>query len=341
MSGYIFQRPESQNWYIRLYPPNGGKRLEKSLGTPDRRQAEILAMPYIAEHKRRLLEERPRVTLSPWVPDYEPGQIYEVLGERFFATERELHVFGPDNKVVERRPNGAQYPTLIRSAHGNEPAFTRADDQAFDDFYRQRQRAVVKDADSAILEDYLQYGSIKKKRPVTEPYKQGEARAVLALFKKLTSGKMLKDATCEDAQLLVDHYRGQKLKGASIQKKLKWLIAAINRAIAKGALKISVNPFSVVTPNTDDSLERHPFDDADMVAIRGRLDTLPASDQLLVKLLATTGMIVSEAFQIRGEAIKRACGIASSNQDREPQAPRPVPGGSAGISARQDREAII
>ena len=33
-----------------------GNRVEKSLGTPDRRQAEFLAVPMIAEHKTKLLE---------------------------------------------------------------------------------------------------------------------------------------------------------------------------------------------------------------------------------------------------------------------------------------------
>ncbi|MGA8616012.1 MAG: hypothetical protein WB760_30865, partial [Xanthobacteraceae bacterium] len=57
---YLFQRPGSANWYIKLQGP-GVHRIEKSLGTSDRRQADILALPMIAEHKARLLAARPRL----------------------------------------------------------------------------------------------------------------------------------------------------------------------------------------------------------------------------------------------------------------------------------------
>jgi hypothetical protein len=37
---YLFQRPGSSNYYIKLRSP-GEKRKELSLGTPDRREAEV------------------------------------------------------------------------------------------------------------------------------------------------------------------------------------------------------------------------------------------------------------------------------------------------------------
>jgi hypothetical protein len=55
---YLFLREGSRNWQLKLQYP-GGERVEKSLGTPDRAQAEILALPYIQDHKIRLLEARP------------------------------------------------------------------------------------------------------------------------------------------------------------------------------------------------------------------------------------------------------------------------------------------
>ena len=39
---YLFQRPDSRMWHIRL---QGKPRQEYSLRTPDRVQAEILALP--------------------------------------------------------------------------------------------------------------------------------------------------------------------------------------------------------------------------------------------------------------------------------------------------------
>ncbi len=44
---YLFLRDGSRNWQIKLQYPDG--RIEKSLGTSDRAQAEILALPYIQD----------------------------------------------------------------------------------------------------------------------------------------------------------------------------------------------------------------------------------------------------------------------------------------------------
>jgi hypothetical protein len=54
---FIFQRPGSANWYIKLRSP-GEKRKEVSLGTADREQAVILSLPLIEEHKKKLLAAR-------------------------------------------------------------------------------------------------------------------------------------------------------------------------------------------------------------------------------------------------------------------------------------------
>lgn len=53
---YIFQRPGSENWRIKLRSPTG--RVEKSLRTVDRREAEILAGPLITAHKAALPVDR-------------------------------------------------------------------------------------------------------------------------------------------------------------------------------------------------------------------------------------------------------------------------------------------
>ena len=56
---YLFQRPGSSNWWIKLQSP--GKRVEKSLRTSDRKEAEIIALPMIAHHKAALLAAKPRL----------------------------------------------------------------------------------------------------------------------------------------------------------------------------------------------------------------------------------------------------------------------------------------
>src|ERR1035437_1840521 len=69
---YLFLRPDSQNWHVRLQSPGG--RIEKSLGTPDRAQAEILAMPYIQQHKMQLLKAKPGQVAWRWRPPFTFGE---------------------------------------------------------------------------------------------------------------------------------------------------------------------------------------------------------------------------------------------------------------------------
>ena len=85
---YLFLRPGSRNWHIKLQSPTG--RIERSLGTSDRVQAEILALPMIAEHKAKLLEARLHIETT-WRHEYEPGREHVGAdGERIIATDREL-----------------------------------------------------------------------------------------------------------------------------------------------------------------------------------------------------------------------------------------------------------
>src|SRR5712671_586993 len=86
---FIFQRLGSDNYWIKLRSP--GKRIERSLGTPNRQLADVLAAPMIAEHKRRLLEARPRIEPT-WRHDYAPGREHVAPdGGRIFATDREVY----------------------------------------------------------------------------------------------------------------------------------------------------------------------------------------------------------------------------------------------------------
>ena len=77
------------------------------------------------------------------------------------------------------------------------------------------------------------------------------------------------------------------------------LVATVNLAIDEG--KLAFNPFSGIVPDRDDEDEREAFDDNDMKLIRANLHRLSESDQLLIRVLATTGMRRGEAFEIDRE----------------------------------------
>jgi integrase len=128
---------------------------------------------------------------------------------------------------------------------------------------------------------------------------------VWALYKQLTNSKPLKDASRDDGRKLVDYYEKQDLKSASIQKKLGWMIAAVNLAIDEGKLKF--NPFSSIVRDRDDKQRRLPLSETDIRNLKRNLDQLDEADQLLFRVLASTGCRLSEAFEIDGEMKEGGC----------------------------------
>lgn len=300
---HLLQRPGSQNWNVRLQYP-GGKTIEKSLGTPDRRQAEVLALPLIAEHKARLLAARPR--LEPvWRHEYEPGREHVGPdGGRIIATDRELLYISNDGTVTQTVPNGGRtFQVALDVPLGSRVVVGLPGSPRLDDAKAISRSLGISDgmkrpanADDAILETYLRHAN------VTGFYER-EARAMWALYKQLTDDKRLADATRDDGRKIVVYLEGQGNKSATIQKKVGWLRAAVALAIDEGRLKF--NPFASIVPRRDDKQVRLPLSDADMKTINAKIGELDKSDQVLLRLLATTGMRLSEAFEIDGEATER------------------------------------
>lgn len=301
---YLFKRDGSQFWRVRLQM--GGRSVEQSLKTTDRREAELAALPLIAEHKAKLLAMRPRLEAA-WVSQYEPGLHVGSDGRRIFATERELHHLDASGAVIRREPNGgpgqrlANLPpgAVIHFGNPTRPVSElRRIGSVVDVSKIDRPGLLTKNGDDAILETYLKHANI------TGQFER-EARNVWALYKTLTDSKPLKEADRDDGRKLVTHFEGEGLKSATIAKKVGWLTAACNLAIKEGRLKF--NPFASIVPKRDDKQRRLPLTDADMKEVRRNLAQLSESDQLLVRLLASTGMRLSEAFEIDGEEKEKGC----------------------------------
>lgn len=282
---YLFLRDGSRNWQLKLQYPDG--RIEKSLGTPDRAQAEILALPYIKDHKMRLLEARPGVQVT-WLHRFAPGQEHITPdGERIVADDRELIFLNHNGAIARKEPNG-EFAVALPPLREQKAVVRREE---------QRQRTATS-ADDALIETYLKHKNVTG-------YYEREARAVWALYKQLTNGRALKDASRDDGRKLVDYYEKQNLKSATIQKKIGWLTAAVNLAIDEAKLKF--NPFSSIVRERDDAQRRLPLNEADIRNVKRNLDRLDEGDQLLFRVLAATGMRLSEAFEIDGEMKERGC----------------------------------
>jgi integrase len=310
---YLFLRPGSRNWHVKLQSPTG--RVERSLGTPDRVQAEILALPMIAEHKVKLLEARPRFE-TIWKHDYEPGREHiGPDGERIIAADRELIHLDSEGRITGRSPNGGTAYQLVGgklTLRSVVEAITGYQ-SPFNDGVRPRRQE--RTADDAIIETYLEHANITG-------HSERETRAVWELYKQLTDGKSLKDATRDDGRKVVQHFERQGLRSATIQKKITWLNAAVNLAIKES--KLTFNPFSSVVPKRDDKQVRLPLSEADIKNAKRNLDQLDKNDQLLFRLLAATGMRLSEAFEINGEMKERGCRYVIVGH-KTPQSHRRVP----------------
>jgi integrase len=286
---YLFLRPDSVNWHIRFRYPD--RTVEKSLRTPDRRQAEVLALPLIAQHKAALLAAKPRLETF-WQHKLEPGRKHVAPeGGEIIATDRELLHIGHNGSIIRTEANGGPAHRLA-----GDRLTLNAVIGAYRDAFAPRQKPPTKNADDEILETYLQH------RKITG-YIEREARVVWSLYKTLTDGKPLKAATRDDGRKLVTHFESQGLKSATIEKKIAWPNAAVNLAIKEG--KLTFNPFSSIVPRLKDKAVRLPLADADMKEIKRNLGRLDNSDQLLIRLLASTGMRLSEAFEINGEQKER------------------------------------
>lgn len=280
-------------------------------------QAELLTLPQIAEHKAALLASKLHVETS-WQRQYEPGLHEGANGERIAATDRELTIYDASGKPLRTEQNGGLTVQLIG---GKGPMTLRSLTEAYlnadfgeDDPPLRKVGAPIRNGDDALLETYLAHKNITG-------YYEREAGDVWATFRSLCD-KPLKDCDRDDGRKLVAHYEAQDLKSGTIEKRVGWLRATVNLAIAEGRLKF--NPFAGVVPERNDKMKRLPLSDADMRTIKRNLSRLGESDQLLLRVLATTGMRLSAAFEIKGEEKERGvryCIIGA----KTPQSLRRVP----------------
>jgi len=290
---YLFQRTGSSNWWIKLQSPD--KRVEKSLRTSDRKEAEIIALPMIAHHKAALFAAKPRFE-AVWRYEYEPSADLQNVpnGERVAASATELKFYGPDGKLLRTTPNGGPSFRIVNLQH--RLGIPYVDERMIE--VTEVAQAKPKTADDAILDTYIAHRTITG-------YNEREARNVWAIFKGLTDNKPLKNCSRDDGRKLVAYFTGEGLKTKTIEKKIAWLNAAVNLATSEGRHK-SINPFSSIIPeDKDKSRRRLPLSDADVKQIKRNLERLDEPDQLLVRLLASTGMRISEAFEIDGEDKER------------------------------------
>ena len=323
--GFIYQRPEkSPFWYVKLR--HGGKRVEISLRTTDKAQAQIAATPLIQAHREALLAARPTFT-TVWAHRLAPGRKHVVDGQEVIATDKELIFVGPDG-TVRTEPNGEHVQQV--SSVPRLGIFAPVDLGPVNPEFVERPKLAIKNSDDALFETYLEHA----KGGAITGHALREALDTWATFKALMAGKPLKDATRDDGRKLAQHLAAQGVKSATVKKKVGRLCAAVNLAIRDGRRiddksdkRWTFNPFSGVAPQGKDKLKRKPLDPGDIEAIKGGFDKLDKNDQLLIRLLATTGMRPKEAMSIESEEPPehgiRFCIVGTKNEQSLRRVPFP------------------
>ncbi len=288
-TGYLYQPRGSQNWHIELQYPVAlnRKRVRKSLGTPDKQEAEALALPLIAEHKRLLVDEANRRRGFFRVRDMEYrfplGDSVLDDGTRVRANHQFATLTALDGSESERE-NYLTSTIVMREAPPD-----------LSDPYALLKKPTPKKAVDNDIEHVERWIAHKN----VNPYLQREAREAYRLFKELTGGKRFAAASRDDGRVLVQHLFDSGNKRATVQKKVSHLCAAVNLAIDEGKLKF--NPFMKIIPNIDDAVDREPMPEEDVALIRAHRDTFKPDEWLLYSLCAATGMRREEAFQINRE----------------------------------------
>jgi len=85
-----------------------------------------------------------------------------------------------------------------------------------------------------------------------------------------------------------------------------------------------------------------PLNEADMEECQRNLDKLSESDRLLFRLLASTGMRLSEAFEIDKEEKEKKLPVRHRRQeDRTVMAPRAITGQRAPVRAEEDYRTAV
>jgi hypothetical protein len=206
--GYLYQRPGSSNWWIELQYPRAmdRKRVRKSLGTTDKREAEIKAGPMVLEHRKALWEHGRGAPVKVPVKhtDFLHPLGQSVLDDGTVVTARhDLARFERNGETWEEE-NYLVVTTTMEE-------LPRTSDDPLALLQKPPQKSV--DDDIEHIERWIKHKTVN-------PYLQREAREAFRLFKELSGNKRFAAASRDDGRLLVDHLFASGNKRATVKKKI-------------------------------------------------------------------------------------------------------------------------
>ena len=160
---YLYRRPGSRNWWLRLKSDDPAFRVNRSTGTADYNEAYLQSLPVIQAHQQRLAEKPRMVTTAEWKPDYRQG-VHTVEGVQVLATERDLYSL--DGKRIGSNGGfarslvmpGKWTPTKHMQAHLADADETIRRAEGLPAAVSQSRTVAVKTEDDKIFESYKSHG---------------------------------------------------------------------------------------------------------------------------------------------------------------------------------------
>lgn len=293
------------------------RKVEKSLRTTDRRQAEVIAGPDILEHKRFLLafnnlgktgswnglsrDDKAVVEAAYWAvlqqnaimpiptePLHSPGStIRNADGSMTIATAADLIHLDMAGNQIRMEPNIKKEPgklafTVERTKEPPAP------------FWRAKTVRAL-DVDTEIVENWIAQRDPAKTHA-------NAARNMLALFKDMFPRKNFATADRDDARAMVSRLEELGNVSATIKSKLSGLVAAVNLEMDQKKPRVKFNPFAgVAKKRADDTTKRMSLDDDDVAKMEARLDLFTPDELLMWQFCLRTGMRPAEVYALSEE----------------------------------------
>ena len=319
-TGYLYRRSSSGPWWIRFQYPKAMSRrtVQRSLGTTDRREAELKALPLIQQHKRDLFQHYTGITrhlrVTSITTRYPVGESTLPDGTQVIATDISAVLIKGD-RVVGREDN------YVLNLQDITHSFDPDADRRIKPKPAPAPAVSKEDPDLPLLERFL---ALKTRNP----HYNAEARRTWEEFKAFVGGRTLDQCTRADGDAFVAHLRTRPqrpLKDATIIKVINYLKAPICHGLPRHDPRQDI--FYKVTSGVNDALDRIDFDDKDMKLMRDHvLPKLDPDEHLMWVFLATTGMNHAEVFSIREEFEEggiRYVRVGSKTEARKRKVPLP------------------
>lgn len=314
---YLFQRKGSRNWHLRLQYPNDGMRqaahyltgvmpprkIERSLGTTDRAEAEVLAGPDILQHRKIVIAYQ--AMLDPgryqgrinFVPVHKPGvPTLNEDGSTTIATKDQvIHVTA--DGVQTTAPN-----TLEKVFKLDMTKVDPVQRRALRELAERIEKPVVPvqpalqiDVDKEIVENW-----ITARKPSQTHI--NAARNMLALFQEMFPKLTFATADRDDAAKMVARLEELGNVSATIKSKLGTLVTAVNFEMERKNPRVRFNPFSrAARKKKDDTTKRLPLSEADVTAMEEKSHLFTADELLMWRFCLNTGMRPAEVYDLREE----------------------------------------